>query len=155
MNRPSWAPVVLSGALPRELSDLLAIAILAITSVPLAFSGKIPLSAFDASWILLILVPSISVLAALSNSVNREREELALIAYGGSSRQIELGHLVRGGTITAIGLLPVLYRILADTLSLSIGLVVLILLVLLGGLTYAIPAFKRTRSVNFVEQYKG
>jgi hypothetical protein len=155
LDRPSWAPVVFSGALPRELSDLLAIAILDLTSIQLALSGKIPFLSFDVSWILLLMVPLTCVLAALSNSVNREREELALIAYGGSSGQIELKYILRGSTITLFGLLPVLYRLLANTLSLSTGIVVLVLLVLLGGSTYAMPAFKRIRSVSFVEQYKG
>ena len=155
MNLPSWAPVVLSGALPREFSDLLAIAILDLTSAQLVLSGKSPFSSNDVTWTLLLLVPLTCVLAALSNSVGREREELALIAYGGSTRQIGLGHMLRGIAIAVIGLLPVFYRILASTFSLSPGLIVLILLVVVGGSTYAIPAFRRTRSVNFAEQYKG
>jgi hypothetical protein len=155
LDRPSWAPIVLSGALPRELSDLLAMAILGIASVQLVFTGPLPFSSFSSAWILVLLVPLICILAALSSSPNREREELALVAYGGSSRLIELRYLLRGGIITIIGLVPVLFRLLSDSMSLSVGLVALALLVLIGGSTYAIPALKRTHSVNFVEHYKG
>jgi hypothetical protein len=155
LDRPSWAPVVLSGAIPREISDFIAIAVLALTGVQLMLAGPIPFSSLNSSWILILLVPLVCVLAALSNSPNREREELALVAYGGSSRQIELRYVLRGGLITLIGLFPVLLRIISETLSLSSGIFVLVLLVLIGGSTYAIPALKRTHSLNFVEQYKG
>jgi hypothetical protein len=155
LDRPSWAPVVLSGALPREFSDLLAMVILGIASVQLVLAGPTPFSSLSSSWILLFLVPLLCVLAALSSSPSREREELALVAYGGSSRLIELRYVLRGGIITIIGLAPALFRLLSESLSLSFGLVVLALLVLIGGSTYAIPSFKRTRSVNFVEHYKG
>src|SRR5947199_6789334 len=39
---------------------------------------------------LLLFVPPTAALAALSNSSNREREELALFAYGGSTTQIAI-----------------------------------------------------------------
>lgn len=130
-------------------------AILAITSVQLAVTGPMPFSSLNSSWVLILLVPLICVLAALSSSPNREREELALVAYGGSSRQIELRYVLRGALITLIGLLPVLYRVVSNSLSLSTGLFILTLLVLIGGSTYAIPALRRTHSLNFVEQYKG
>jgi hypothetical protein len=155
LDRPSWAPVVISGAIPREVSDFLAMAVIAITSIQLVFAGPPPFSSFNSSWILILLVPLICILAALSNSPSREREELALVAYGGSSRQIELRYVLRGGLITIIGLLPVLLRLVSNGLSLSTGLFVLVLLVVIGGSTYAIPALRRTHSLNFVEQYKG
>jgi hypothetical protein len=130
-------------------------AVLAITSIQLVFAGPLPFSSFNSAWILILLVPLICVLAALSNSPSREREELALIAYGGSSRQIELRYVLRGALITIIGLLPVLLRLVLNGPSLSTGLLVLALLVVIGGSTYAIPALRRTHSLNFVEQYKG
>ena len=155
MDRPSWAPVILSGALPRESSDLIAIAILDLASIQLVFSQSRPFSEIDISWILILLVPLTGVLAALSNSPNREREELALVAYGGSTRQIEARYLLRGCIITTVGLLPLFLNFLSDKLPFTPGLIVLILLVLIGGSAYATPALRRTRSLNFVEQYKG
>jgi hypothetical protein len=155
LDRPSWAPVVLSGAIPREVSDFLAMAVLAITSIQLVFARPLPFSGINSSLILIPLIPLICVLAALSNSPSREREELALIAYGGSSRQIELRYALRGALITIIGLLPVVFRLVSNNPSSSTGLFVLALLVFIGGATYAIPALRRTHSLNFVEQYKG
>jgi hypothetical protein len=155
LERPNWAPIILSGAIPREVSDFLAITILEVLSIQLAFSGPIPFAGVGSSWILVSLVPLTCILCALSNSPNREREELALVAYGGSSRQIELRYIMRGAIITATGLLPILLRLLAVDLNLSIGLIMVILLVLVGGVTYSVPALHRTRSADFVEHYKG
>jgi hypothetical protein len=155
LDRPSWAPVALSGALPRELSDVLAIVILGIASLQLVLTGPLPFSSLNVSWVLLLLVPLVCILAALSNSPNREREELALVAYGGSLKQIELRYILRGAMVTIVGLFPVMFRLFLDNLSFSTSLLILALLVLLGGSTYAIPALKRTRSASFVEHYKG
>jgi hypothetical protein len=155
LDRPTWAPVILSGALPRESSDLLAIAILDLASIQLVFSQAPLFSGFNVSWILLLLVPLTGILAAMSNSPDRQREELALVAYGGSTKQIEARYVLRGSIITAIGLLPLLLKFLTDSLSLSPSLIVLVLLILVGGSAYATPALRRTRSLNFVEQYKG
>lgn len=91
----------------------------------------------------------------MSNSPNREREELALVAYGGSATQIQLRYLLRGAIITTIGLIPLILTTLVDVRPLRPSLFALAVLVLLGGLTYAIPALRRTHSLNFVEQYKG
>ena len=147
--------MILSGALPRELSDLIAIAILEIASVQLVFSQAHLFVGIDVSWILILLVPLTGVLAALSNSPDREREELALVAYGGSTRQIEARYLLRGCIITTVGLLPLVLKFLVDRLPFTSGLIVVTLLVLVGGSAYATPALRRTRSLNFVEQYKG
>jgi hypothetical protein len=155
LDRPSWAPVVLSRAIPRELSDVIAMAILDITSVQSVLIGPIPFSSLSISWALLLLVPLVNILAALSSSPNREREELALVAYGGSSKQIELRYVLRGAIVSIIGLAPVMFRNLLDNLSFSSILLIPAFLVLIGGATYAIPAFKRTRSTKFVEHYKG
>jgi hypothetical protein len=155
LDQPSWAPVVLSGALPRELSDLVAIAIIELAALQTVLSPPQSLIGLSFSWIIILLVPLTSVLAAMSNSPNREREELALIAYGGSAAQIELRYFLRGGIITTIGLLPLVLRILLNVTPLLPSLSALTALILLGGLTYAIPALRRTRSLSFVEQYKG
>jgi hypothetical protein len=155
LERPSWAPVILSGALPRELSDLLAIAILALASLETVF---VQFQAFSQSaWALtlLVLVPPTCALAALSNSSRTQREELALFAYGGAGWQIQLRYVVRGCVVATIGLLPLWLRFLANESILSANMVVLLISAVVGGLSYAAPALKRTRSLAFVEQYKG
>jgi hypothetical protein len=146
---------VLSGALPREVSDLVAIAIIELAALQTLLSQPQSLIGLNFSWIMILLVPLTSVLAAMSNSPNREREELALIAYGGSATQIELRYFLRGGIITTIGLLPLVLRILLDLTRVLPSLLGLAALIILGALTYAIPALRRTRSLSFVEQYKG
>ena len=155
MERPSWAPVVLSGALPRELSDLLAIAILALASLESVFAQLQPFN--QSGWFatLLVLVPLTCALAALSNSARTQREELALFAYGGVGWQIQLRYVVRGFVVAIIGLLPIWLRFIATENILSVNLVLLLVSATIGGLSYAAPALKRTRSLAFVEQYKG
>jgi len=155
LERPSWAPVVLSGALPRELSDLLAIAILALASIETVFAQLQP--SIQPAWFatLLVLVPMTCALAALSNSARTQKEELALFAYGGSGLQIQLRYIVRGVIVSIIGLCPIWLRFLATENTLSTNLVMLLASAIVGGLAYAAPALKRTRSLAFVEQYKG
>jgi hypothetical protein len=155
LERPSWAPVVLSGALPRELSDLLAIAILALASQETVFAQHQPLN--QPAWFatLLVLVPMTCALAALSNSSRTQKEELALFAYGGSGVQIQLRYIVRGVVVSIVGLCPLWLRFLATESILSTDLVLLLVSAVVGGLAYAAPALKRTRSLAFVEQYKG
>ena len=155
MERPSWAPVVLSGALPRELSDLLAIAILALASLESVFAQLQPFN--QSGWFatLLVLVPLTCGLAALSNSASTQREELALFAYGGAGWQIQLRYVVRGFVVAVTGLLPIWLRFITTENILSVNLVLLLVSATIGGLSYAAPALKRTRSLAFVEQYKG
>lgn len=155
MERPSWAPVVLSGALPRELSDLLAISILALASIESVFAQLQPFS--QPAWFatLLVLVPMTCALASLSNSSRTQKEELALFAYGGAGWQIQLRYLVRGFVLAVIGLLPLWLRLVTTENVFSFGLVLLLVSAAVGGLSYAAPALKRTRSLAFVEQYKG
>ncbi|MBO0888048.1 hypothetical protein J2P12_03010 [Candidatus Bathyarchaeota archaeon] len=155
MNRPSWAPVVLSGVIPRELSDLVAIGIIELAAIQIVFSPQRLFTGLNFSWIILLAVPLTSVLAAMSNSPNREREELALVAYGGSAAHIQLRYLLRGGIITTLGLAPFILATLLDQTLLPPSLFAISVLILLGGVTYAIPILRRTRSLNFVEQYKG
>jgi hypothetical protein len=155
LERPSWAPVVLSGALPRELSDLLAISILALASLESFFSQL--QTSNQPAWFatLLVLVPMTCALAALSNSSRTQKEELALFAYGGAGWQIQLRYIVRGVVVAIIGLLPLWFRVLTTQAIFSANLVLLLVSAVVGGLAYAAPALKRTRSLEFVEQYKG
>ena len=155
MERPSWAPVILSEALPRELSDLLAISILALASLESVFAQLQPFNqpAWFATW--LVLVPMTCALAALSNSSRTQKEELALFAYGGAGWQIELRYVVRGFVVAVIGLLPLWLKFITTESVLSFSLVLLLVSAAVGGLSYAAPALKRTHSLAFVEQYKG
>lgn len=155
MERPSWAPIVLSGALPRDLSDLLAISILALASIESVFAELQLLN--QPAWIatLLVLVPMTCALASLSNSSRTQKEELALFAYGGAGWQIQLRYVVRGLVLAVIGLLPWWLRLITTENVFSFSLVLLLVSATIGGLSYAAPALKRTRSLEFVEQYKG
>ena len=147
--------MVLSGAIPRELSDVLAIAILAFASLESVFVQLQPFTQSALFGTLLVLVPLTCALAALSNSARTQKEELALFAYGGAAWQIQLRYVVRGYVIAMIGLLPLWFRFVATENLLSANLVLLLVSAAVGGLSYATPALKRTRSVAFVEQYKG
>lgn len=155
MERPRWAPVVFSGALPRDLSDIIAIIVLAaITSQVAAASFPLTLSS-TGLWSLLLAVPLICLLAALSNSMNRQRKELALVAYGSSPRQIEIGYALRGGIIVIIGLLPLIVRLATANFPIFTGLISFVAITTAGSLIYTLPALRRTHSLSFVEQYKG
>ncbi len=155
MERPSWAPVILSGALPRELSDLLAMSILALASLESVFA---PLQSFNQPApfaTLLVLIPMTCALAALSNSARTQKEELALFAYGGAGWQIQARYVARGFVVAVVGLLPLWLKFITTENVLSLSLVLLLVSAAVGGLSYAAPALKRTRSLAFVEQYKG
>src|SRR5437879_13436588 len=155
LERPSWAPVILSRALPKELSDLLALSILALASLESVFAQLQPFN--QPAWFvtLVVLVPLTCALAALSNSSRTQKEELALFAYGGSGLQIQLRYILRGVVLSIIGSSPLWLRFLATESNLSTNLVSLLGSAIVGGLAYAAPAIKRTRSLAFVEQYKG
>jgi hypothetical protein len=155
MQRPSWAPVVFSGAVPREFSDLLAVTILLIATTQAVLSQPVAFASLGPEWILLLLVPVTCALASLSNSAQKEREELALFAYGGSPRQISMRYAIRGCLVAAIGTLPLFFRFLTSGFSYSADLVILVTLVFIGGSSYAASAVRRIRSANFVGHYKG
>lgn len=144
-----------SGALPREFSDLLAVTILSLTSFQTITSTLYPFAGVGSAWILLVLVPVTCTLASLSNSPRREHEELAIFAYGGTPRQIEIRYVFRGTLIAAIGLLPMFAHFIEIGPAYSTYLIILAFLAFLGGLSYAVPAVRRTRSADFVGHYKG
>ena len=146
--------MLLSGALPRELSDLLAVAILALASLEATRSGT-ALFTLAGSWSLILFVPLTSALAALSNSPRRHQEELALFAYGGAPWQIQCRHLLRGIIIVAIGLIPMISIQMIRMLDLTFIIVQAFPLALCGGAAYAIPGLVRANSTEFVEDYKG
>ncbi len=156
MEKPSWAPIVLTGALPRELSDLLAILIIGLASAETAIIqvqfGRAALS----SLILLLTVPPACALASLSNSSRRLREELALFAYGGAGWQIQLRYFVRGAIIAFVGVSPmILIGVSTTTVPETFLLWSDAALVATGGAFYSAPSLRRTSSLNFVEHLKG
>ncbi len=156
MEKPSWAPIVLTGALPRELPDLLAILILGLASAETSFIqvqfGRAAISFL----ILLVTVPPVCALASLSDGSKRQREELALFAYGGAGWQIHLRYFVRGAIVAFAGVSPVIL-IAVSTMTVP-GPFLLWLdaaLVVTGGAFYSLPSLRRTNSLDFVEHLKG
>lgn len=155
MERPRWAPVVLSGALPRELPDLIAMTCLATITSQIAV-GSFPLTwSSTGLWSLFLVVPLICLLAAMSNSTNKEREELALVAYGSSTRQIEIGYAFRGCVIVIVGSIPLVVRLATSNFTALTDLISLMAMTAIGSVVYTLPSLRRTHSLNFVEQYKG
>ena len=85
MEKPSWTPIVLSGAIPREATDLLAMLVMGIVALEASLATIGP-PAFDSRlWLSLLVVPPTCALASVSTTTRRTKEELALFAYGGSS----------------------------------------------------------------------
>ncbi len=155
MENPGWVPVVLSGVLPRGASDLLAMVIVVTASLNAAL-GPTRLAGFDIGPELLVLsVLASCALAALSNSTQRLKEELALFAYGSSAWVVALRGFLRGVACVFVALLPYL-ALEARGLGLLAGSMITVYLALgVGGVSYALPALTRTRSLDFVENYKG
>ncbi len=156
MEKPGWAPLVLSGAIPRETGDFLAMMIMGVASVEASLPRAILPSLGQVPWLLLLTVVLTCSLASLSNTTRRLREELAVFAYGGSTWHVSLRYFLRGFTCTIIGVSP--FLIVEATLaasSLRIEALALASLATAGGAFYSLSSLKRTRSVGFVEHYKG
>lgn len=153
MEKPSWTPIVLSGAIPRDASDLLAITVMGIVALETAIASISP--AFTYRLLLsLLVVPPACALASVSATTRRTKEELALLAYGGSSWQILIRYFFRGSICTIVAFSPILIE---WTVSLSftpqlIGITTIT--VLSGGLFYSLPSLRRIRSTSFAENYK-
>ena len=153
LEKPSRTPIVLSGAIPRDASDLLAIAVMGIVALEAAIAAIGP--AFTYRLLLsLLVIPPTCALASVSTTTRRTREELALFAYGGSSWQILLRYFLRGTICAIVAFSPILIE---WTVSLSfipqlIGIIPI--LALSGGLFYSLPSLRRIRSTSFVENYK-
>ena len=105
--------------------------------------------------ILGVLVAATATLAALSESPKRQREELALFAYGGTPWQIQARYFLRGSILVFLGLLPILLSQLLSSTVTTVFVASIVALVALGATTYTIPGLRRTKSLEFVEQYKG
>ena len=153
MEKPSWTPIVLSGAIPRDASDLLAIAVMGIVALETAIATIGP--GFNERLLLsLLVVPPTCALASGSATARRTREELALFAYGGSSWQILLRYFLRGSICAIVAFSPILieWAITLSSIPQLIGIIAM--LFLSGGLFYSIPSLRRIRSTSFVENYK-
>ncbi len=155
MEKPGWVPVVLSGVLPRGAPDLFAMVIVLAASLNVS-SGSTRLEGFEIGPVLLILsVLASFALAASSNSARRLKEELALFAYGSSARVVGLTGFLRGVAGVFVALVPFLV-LEARTLGLlSVSMITVYVALFSGGAAYALPALIRTRSLDFVENYKG
>ncbi|HEX4919477.1 MAG TPA: hypothetical protein VFV92_01905 [Candidatus Bathyarchaeia archaeon] len=105
--------------------------------------------------ILGVLVAATTTLAALSDSPKRQREELALFAYGGTPWQIQARYFVRGSIVVVLGLAPVLVSQLLSSTVTALFMGSILVFVIVGATTYTIPGLRRTQSQEFVEQYKG
>jgi hypothetical protein len=154
MEKPSWTPIVLSGAIPREATDLLAILVMGIVALETSLSTIGP-PAFNSRLLLsLLVVPPTCALASVSTTTRRTREELALFAYGGSTWQILLRYFFRGAIIALAAFSPIILQGIIATASVF-GLILLVIaLFLTGGLFYSLPSLRRIRSSSFVENYK-
>ncbi len=153
MEKPSWTPIVLSGAIPRDASDLLAILVMGIVALEASLATIGPLALNSRLWLSLLVVPPTCALASVSTTTRRTKEELALFAYGGSGWQILLRYFFRGAICALIAFSPVIvHEFLANSIP---GIIVPIALLLLGGgLFYSLPSLRRIRSSAFVENYK-
>ena len=154
MEKPSWTPIVLSGAIPREATDLLAILVMGIVAIEASLSTIGPPAFNSRLWLSLLVVPPTCALASVSTTTRRTREELALFAYGGSSWQILLRYFFRGAIIALVPFSPVVLQGFLGTNSIPELIVPVIALLFAGGLFYSLPGLRRIRSSAFVENYK-
>ena len=155
MEKPTWAPIILAGAIPRELPDLLAIIILGLASTETALV-QIQLGRPALSFLIpLLTVAPACALASLSNGSRRQREELALLAYGGAGWQIHLRYVVRGAILALAGASPLALAGVSTARLEPVLIWSLVALVITGGASYAAPSLRRTSSLDFVEHLKG
>ena len=156
MEKPSWAPLVLGGAVPRGATDTLAILTIGMIGLESGIAQGRLASLPVGLWFLFVSVPPVAALASLSDTARKLREELALFAYGGSSWQVWVRYFLRGVSCTLLAISPFLYIEYA-TLGYSLPLTILsaILLSTVGGASYSTPSLTRIRSTTFAENYKG
>ena len=154
MEKPSWTPIVLSGAIPREATDLLAILVMGIVAIEASLATIGPPAFGSRLWLSLLVVPPTCALASVSTTTRRTREELALFAYGGSGWQILLRYFFRGAIIALVAFSPVILQGFLTTTSIPELILLVSALLLAGGLFYSLPGLRRIRSSSFVENYK-
>ena len=155
MEKPTWAPIILAGAFPRELPDLLAIIILGLASTEtVLIQIQLGRTVFSSLIPLLTVVPTCA-LASLSNSSRRQEEELALFAYGGAGWQIHLRCFVRGAIVALAGASPLILAGVSTSRVEPVLTWSLVALVIIGGASYAALSIRRTSSLDFLEHLKG
>ncbi|TMI55044.1 hypothetical protein E6H18_10155 [Candidatus Bathyarchaeota archaeon] len=154
MEKPSWSPIVLSGAIPREATDLLAILVMGIVALEASIATISPSLFNSRPWLSLLVVPPTCALASISTTTRKTREELALFAYGGSSWQILLRYFIRGAIIALVAFSPIIFRGFLTATSIPELILTGVILLLAGGLFYSLPSLRRIRSSSFVENYK-
>ena len=154
MEKPSWTLIVLSGAIPREATDLLAIVVMGIVALEASLTTIGPPAFGSRLWLSLLVVPPTVALASVSTTTRRTKEELALFAYGGSSWQILVRYFFRGAIVALVAFSPVILEGFLTTTSFPELILPLLVLLLAGGLFYSLPSLRRIRSSSFVENYK-
>ena len=154
MEKPSWTPIVLSGALPREATDLLAILVMGIVALETSLATLGPVVFSSRLWLSLLVVPPTCALASVSTTTRRTREELALFAYGGSGWQILLRYFIRGAIIALVAFSPVILQGFLTPTSILELIATAFVLLFAGGLFYSLPSLRRIRSSSFAENYK-
>ena len=154
MEKPSWTPIVLYGAIPREATDLLEMLVMGIVALEASLTTIGPVAFNSRLWLSLLVVPPTCALASVSTTTRRTKEELALFAYGGSSWQILLRYFIRGAIIALVAFSPVILEVIVATASILEFAIPVIFLLLAGGLFYSLPSLRRIRSSAFVENYK-
>jgi len=154
LEKPSWSPIVLSGAIPREATDLLAILVMGIVALEASIATISPSLFNSRPWLSLLVVPPTCALASISTTTRKTREELALFAYGGSSWQILLRYFIRGAIIALVAFSPMIFRGFLTATSIPELILTGVILLLAGGLFYSLPSLRRIRSSSFVENYK-
>ena len=155
MEKPSWAPLVLSGALPREFPDLLAMLIIAITSFESSVARQTVGNFQLGSLIPFLAIPPACALASLSNTGKKVREELALFAYGGSGWEVLARYFLRGLACSLLALSPlILFQTVSAGLASILSNPIFLLASVIGGLCYAAPSQRRLRSEKLAGNYK-
>ena len=154
MEKPSWTPIVLSGALPREATDLLAILVMGIVALESSLATLGPVVFSSRLWLSLLVVPPTCALASVSTTTRRTREELALFAYGGSGWQILLRYFIRGAIIALVAFSPVILQGFLTPTSILELIGTAFVLLFAGGVFYSLPSLRRIRSSSFAENYK-
>ncbi len=156
MERPGWVPVVLSGIVPRGTTDALAMLTIVIVGIDYSLIPARPVFLGPGTWLQLLTIAPVSALASRSDTARKLREELALLAYGGSTGQVWLRYFVRGVACALVASLPLLYREYALAgFSIELTAVSSFLISAVGGFFYAAPSLARMRSKGFAESYKG
>lgn len=145
--------IILSALAPTDIADWVAIAVLALASMESIVAGFALDLLKPGNWILFMIIPLVSLLASLSNGSQREREELAFVAYGSRRGHIHFRYFLKGVIISVIGIFPVLAaQVLLS--NASSGLVVAAVASVGAGFFYSIPSFRRLGSGHFVGRYK-